>query len=63
MKKARGKNVTSSGKMKRLSERKFLRGRRRDTMRVTETEIRATEGVHWYTTQVLKTVELPRCTQ
>jgi hypothetical protein len=31
--------------VKRLSEGDFLRGRIGDAMRVTETEIRATEGV------------------
>ena len=43
MKKAR-KILTASRNMQRLSEGELLR-RRRDAVRVTETEIRATEGV------------------
>jgi hypothetical protein len=56
------KSVTESKNMKRLPEGEFLRGRRGDVMTVTENEIRTTEGVHWYTGQMLETSELLRCT-
>jgi len=63
MKKKARRSVTVSGSMKRLFEGEILRGRRGDTLRVTETVIRATEGVHWYTRLMLKTAEMLRCTQ
>lgn len=44
-KRKRRQSVTASRNMKRLSRGKFLPGRRRDALRVTETEIRATDGV------------------